>query len=326
MNKDLVSIIIPVYNVEKYINKCVDSCLKQTYENIEIILINDGATDNSPAILDELKKIDKRIKVFHKENGGVSSARNLGIEKSLGKYITFLDADDYLSNDFVDYMVNLLENNNSDFALSTNCFTSINQNQLSEKIEILNSLETVSLLLSQKIEVGCWNKLYKAEIIKNNNMRFLTELFYGEGLYFINTYAQFCKKVTVGKKRVYYYRKNNLDSATTKFKYENFVNGEKSLNKIHNELKKTTKDIERTWKMHYCLFCINAIVGILNNKEYNSKLNDWKNKINIYFFDMIFDFNVPLKFKIKLFILNLFPKLLTIRSKKKASKKIEESI
>ena len=96
MEKDLISIIIPVYNVEKYLKECVDSVRKQTYKNLEIILIDDGSKDNSGKLCDELAKEDNRIKVIHKENGGLSDARNVGIENATGEYIQFIDSDDFV--------------------------------------------------------------------------------------------------------------------------------------------------------------------------------------------------------------------------------------
>ncbi|MCH5320896.1 MAG: glycosyltransferase, partial [Eubacterium sp.] len=96
MNSQKVSIIVPVYNVEKYLNRCVESIVKQTYTNLEIILVDDGSPDNCPAMCDAWAERDSRIKVIHKENGGVSSARNIGIDNADGDYISFVDSDDYV--------------------------------------------------------------------------------------------------------------------------------------------------------------------------------------------------------------------------------------
>ena len=110
MNKqDLISVIVPVYNVENYLKRCLDSIINQTYQNIEIILIDDGSTDNSGNLCEDYKKIDNRIKVVHKTNGGLSDARNTGIKKAKGKYITFVDSDDYVEYDYVEYLYNLIK-------------------------------------------------------------------------------------------------------------------------------------------------------------------------------------------------------------------------
>ncbi|WP_206407315.1 glycosyltransferase family 2 protein [Massilimicrobiota sp. An105] len=120
MNDCKISIIIPVYNVESYIKRCVDSIINQTYKNIEIILVDDGSRDKSGDICDELAKTDTRIKVLHKNNGGLSEARNFGVECSTGEFITFIDSDDYVSHDYIEYLYSLVFNCNADIA--TICF------------------------------------------------------------------------------------------------------------------------------------------------------------------------------------------------------------
>ena len=97
--KEQISIVVPVYNVEQYLEKCVNSIINQTYKNLEIILVDDGATDSSGNMCDELAKSDNRIKVYHKENGGLSDARNYGVERATGEYIGFVDSDDYIDSE-----------------------------------------------------------------------------------------------------------------------------------------------------------------------------------------------------------------------------------
>ena len=100
-----ISIVIPVYNVEKYVSKCLQSVVNQTYRNLEIIIVNDGSTDNSVEIVKKYKKIDQRIKLINKENGGLSSARNAGISLVTGQYVTFIASDDWISSNYTDEMV-----------------------------------------------------------------------------------------------------------------------------------------------------------------------------------------------------------------------------
>ena len=100
--KDIISIIVPVYNVEKYLDKCIDSIINQTYKNIEIILIDDGSTDQSSAICDKYSKLDKSIKVIHKKNGGISDARNEGTKITTGSYLMFIDSDDYIDSNMIE--------------------------------------------------------------------------------------------------------------------------------------------------------------------------------------------------------------------------------
>ena len=114
MDDNLISIIIPVYNVEKYLKKCINSVINQSHKNLEIILIDDGSTDKSGIILDEYAKIDERIKVYHKKNGGLSSARNYGIKRSNGNYICFIDSDDFISKYMIENLLNNLLKTQSD--------------------------------------------------------------------------------------------------------------------------------------------------------------------------------------------------------------------
>ena len=142
MKNDMISIIIPIYNVEKYLEKCLDSILNQTYKNLEIILIDDGSTDNSPNICNSYCEKDKRIKIIHKNNEGVSSARNKGIELSKGKYIVFIDSDDYVSNEHIEVLYDCIISNNVDLVIS-------NLIDISEDGIILNNEEKESFLMNK---------------------------------------------------------------------------------------------------------------------------------------------------------------------------------
>ena len=111
---ELISIIVPVYNVEQFLARCIDSIRAQTYRNIEILLIDDGSTDNSGRVCDEYAKQDGRIKVYHKPNGGVSSARNYGLDRATGKYIGFVDSDDFIAPDMYEYLIQLIKDTNAE--------------------------------------------------------------------------------------------------------------------------------------------------------------------------------------------------------------------
>lgn len=117
MENDLISVIVPIYNMEKYLNKCVDSILNQTYSNLEIILVDDGSTDLSPKICDEYLKLDDRIKVFHKKNGGLSDAKNFGLKKANGKYVGFVDSDDWIDKNMYEEMYYKLKNTKSNIVI-----------------------------------------------------------------------------------------------------------------------------------------------------------------------------------------------------------------
>ena len=174
--EDLISVIIPVYNVEKYIKRCLDSVIKQTYSKLEIILVDDGSTDNSGEICDEYAKKDERVIVIHKTNGGLSDARNKGIEKAKGKYIGFVDSDDWISEN----MYEALYNNAVKYGADISCCDfirtrddneKIDRKKFDNKINIYNLDEYMKIFFkigTQQCVYYAWNKLYKREIIQND--------------------------------------------------------------------------------------------------------------------------------------------------------------
>lgn len=174
-----VSIIIPVYNVEKYINRCVDSIINQTYKNIEIILVDDGSTDSSKEICDNYK-VDNRVVVIHKRNGGLSSARNEGIKNANGDYIMFVDSDDYSEPNYVETMFNTIKELNSDLVVCGYYIEYVKQKITKEiKPESQNKVHDDSNLKESIYNLqmsGCfdvvWNKLYRKEILSKNSIVF----------------------------------------------------------------------------------------------------------------------------------------------------------
>ena len=178
----LISIIIPVYNSKKYIEKCIDSLINQSYKNIEIIIIDDGSRDKSPSICRKLSKKDKRIKVFSKMNGGTSSARNYGIKKSTGDYITFIDNDDYWDDkESLKRIVKQLKESNADILLFNSKNYYMNTNKISTRTinlkrnEIINKdrNEALKIILENGVYArAVWTKMIKSSLIKNNNIVF----------------------------------------------------------------------------------------------------------------------------------------------------------
>lgn len=167
----LISIIVPVYNVEQYLEKCITTIINQTYKNLEIILVDDGSKDSSGKICDDFSKKDNRIKVIHKTNGGLSDARNHGLRIAKGDYIGFVDSDDYIAEDMFETLYNLMENNNSDISIVS--FYEMYNNKLigvrdSKKLENFDKLEAIKeLLIDTKIQSYAWNKLFKKELFEN---------------------------------------------------------------------------------------------------------------------------------------------------------------
>lgn len=205
-----ISVIVPVYNVEKYLHRCIDSILIQSFTDFELLLIDDGSPDNCGAICDEYAAKDARVRVFHKKNGGVSSARNLGLDSACGKYIVFIDSDDYVSNDYLEELLSYRKGTNSDLIA------------ISRKLDALNSKVTLSrekytLLFSlYKFYKSCppWGKLYCRDIIEQYNLRFNTQVHLGEDVMFVLTYLLETQKITLISSDKYFYEVERPDSLT----------------------------------------------------------------------------------------------------------------
>lgn len=204
--KALISLIIPVYKVEKYLEKCIQSVINQTYENLQIILVDDGSPDNCGKICDEYAKKDHRIEVIHKSNGGLSDARNKGLEIAKGEYIGFVDSDDYIEADMYEVLYNLLKQYNADVSICN--FYTVSQGKISIKnadngINEYNRIEILKeILLDKNVQSYAWNKLYKKELFD--------EIKYPIGKKYEDIGTTFyllekCNKVVVTGKSEYYY-------------------------------------------------------------------------------------------------------------------------
>ena len=163
----LISVIVPIYNVEKYLTKCIESIINQTYKNLEIILVDDGSPDKSPIICDEYAKKDNRIKVIHKKNGGLSDARNYGMSLATGEYISFIDSDDYIDEEMYEKMIFELINNDSDIVSCAinNVYSDRVESSYIEERVYDTELALKNLILGRDLNQTVWNKLYKKDVI-----------------------------------------------------------------------------------------------------------------------------------------------------------------
>ncbi len=168
----LISVIVPIYNVEKYLARCVDSIVNQTYKNLEIILVDDGSPDRCPQMCDDYAEKDSRIKVVHKKNGGLSDARNAGMAVATGEYISFIDSDDYVSDDFFECLLDVMNKENSDIAeCSVVKFYDDNRfDEISDDLSVktYDTQDAISALIAENpFHQHVWNKLYKTELVKD---------------------------------------------------------------------------------------------------------------------------------------------------------------
>lgn len=310
-----VSIIIPIYNAEKNIKACIDSILIQTYNNLEIICVNDGSSDKSQDILEKYKSDDKRIKVINKKNTGVSDTRNIGIEKSSGDYIMFIDADDYIEKNYIESMISVVEKYNCEEVISG--YTEINQekkvtktiyNNSKKVFDITYPKELSNVLLTHEYN-PCWKQLISKKILDENSIKFDKNIKYGEDMLFsLECYTK-SKKTMYIKNYGYNYLIND-DGVMRKKDL-------KSLNKFYDDNKKTTEIIlkkhnlnkEDKQKLYYkTLNTFNKISTKIiqsseNAKDAKKTILKARNRYNIIFNDYKIKKYGTTKEKVLLFML-----------------------
>lgn len=308
----MISIIVPIYNVEKYLPKCIESIINQTYTDLEILLIDDGSTDNSGLICDKYASIDNRIKVIHKKNGGVSSARNIGLNEANGNYIAFVDSDDYIEKNMYEKMISIINKYNVDIV-------SCNYNHVNEKIEpffkldkdeyINNKTKLIEDIFQYKnYDMILFNKLYKKYIWKN--IRFPLGINLAEDLMMLyptinlaNTF--YCLKETLYNKVT---RENGL---TNSKKINDYINNVLAYEDFLLKVKQNkTLDYKRIYKScseglfrHYKHLL--DYLYIYNNTKYETLKKEIEYKlINMYNQGMLSEKNQK-----KIFLLKLNTKL-----------------
>ena len=209
----LISIIVPVYNVKEFLVECIESLIAQTYENLEIIIVDDGSTDGSSELCDKLKYKDKRIVVIHQKNGGLSAARNSGLKIAEGEYVAFVDSDDSANPSFIKVLFRAAKTHNSDIVVC-----GYDDNFPKEKT-LTGKEATINLLLAQEnIDILAWNKLYKKALFTDNHIKYPTGKIHEDNL---TTYKLYSKsnKVSFISESLYNYRKRK-GSITNKDKKE----------------------------------------------------------------------------------------------------------
>lgn len=257
-----VSVIIPVYKVEKYIHKCVDSVLNQTYKNLEVILVDDGSPDNCPSICDEYAQNDERVRVFHKENGGLSSARNLGLKNMTGEYVNFIDSDDYIELPMIEAMLDKLTKENGDVAI---CLEKRDNEILFEKDIYKNILE-------DKIGSQIWRYLFRSDIFQDG-IRFPIGRFVEDVA--VLDKLLYKKKIVYVPERFYNYYFDNQEniSNASKNKYKNTVDraiafsGRYEWMKDKSDIEEESKQIILAKSVGFCLATFCRYKRVDYNKE-----------------------------------------------------------
>ena len=213
-----ISIIVPVYNAEKYLSQCLDSILNQTFKDFECICIDDGSTDTSLTILQKYANIDSRIKIINQENKGVSSARNIGIKNSLGQYLLFVDSDDWLTEDCLDKTFNKIKNTSADVVQFNYKFYYSKEEKYESKTilesEKIKKEDTISSVLQKSYEGPVWRRIYKKDVLLKNNLLFYEGRSSSEDGVFSAILFLYTKNIVYVQDELYIYRKQISSSLT----------------------------------------------------------------------------------------------------------------
>lgn len=280
--KPLVSVIVPVYNVEKYIDRCVNSIIQQSYENLEIILIDDGSSDNTASLCDELALSDDRITVFHNTNHGPSFSRNFGLEKSIGEYITFIDSDDWIENDYVEKLIQPYYQEDIELTICPYYmdYPSYNLTIEADKRKLTQILNK-DLSYLYYLTMGPCCKMYKKSIIDKFSIRFPYNIAFSEDRVFNYMYMENCHNYMYIDKVLYHYchyKEGSLSQSRSMKSFEDAVRVLKLerefLNKI-NALHKNQIIFESAW---FYLGCFAKVTdGDNSYNGYKERFNKIRN-------------------------------------------------
>lgn len=275
---DKISVIVPVYKVYNYLEKCFNSIANQTYKNLEIILVDDGSPDDCGKLCDELALRDKRVKVIHKPNGGLSDARNRGIEEATGEFLSFVDSDDYIKEDMLEFLYNNIIKSNAD--IST-CGTYYIVNDTikvdSGRLEgLFDSKEAIKRsLYGPGSSLGVWNKLYKKDLF--SNIKFMVGKAY-EDAYIMPSLFMAAEKIYMSSEPKYYYLTTRPDSITTK------TFNEKSLDMI--KAFEYNRDLmSEKYPELYDIFTYRIYLALINTFKKIIATDDYKS--NVYFKELL---------------------------------------
>lgn len=309
-----VSVIIPIYNSEEYLSKCIESVLSQTYKNYELILINDGSTDGSKSICDDYANHYNQIKVFHRSNKGVSAARNFGIDVATGEYLCFVDSDDYIESIMLEELIKESQQGLCDLIISGIYFKRndgkswnniIGEFQMEGKKMIKDKLP---LLFNSYLLYNPVGKLYKASIIKDNNLKFTENVSFGEDPIFNCNFIKLVEQVKVVNKSYYNYVKHGGTSLSNRFNVEKYNNNKEmheSIYKLFSYYNIVNEEFISELKWRYSkeltdmIFSITRAENISNKTKTEFLKKIFRDKEYIFLNDYLEDVNGILLYLIK---------------------------
>lgn len=247
-----INVIVPVYNSEKTIKRCIDSILAQSFDDFDLLLIDDGSTDSSGMICDEYAQKDTRIRVFHKQNGGVSSARNFGLSKANGEWVTFVDSDDWVKEGFLQNMASHI-GNDVDLVISyANKYCKeevIKTKDYADKLIHTAGYSELFTKYDLKENSECWAKLYKMDVIKKNGIYFDEKIAFGEDSIFVYAFVSYSQNVAIAGRKYYSCQDTPLSLSKKKYGADiEYLGYNQIYNSIENLIKR--KNINDTNALH----------------------------------------------------------------------------
>lgn len=311
-----ISIIVPIYNVEKYLRRCVNSILEQEFEEFELILVNDGSPDNCGEICNEYSLIDNRVKVIHKKNGGLSSARNAGLNIARGEFVGFVDSDDWINIKMYKILYELCIKYNCDISeccyKKTNKYVSVIEDDKEYDIKVLNNIEALEAMYKDEFygSTVTWNKLYKKSLFHNisfpegklNEDQFTTHKLYYES-----------KSIVCINRQLYYYYQSEQSIMRSKFSMKK-LDAIEALEETRSFFKTKHLDDLVLWHDTLYSFILIKYYYILKNegRQYDHIRKKIKHKYKKLSYEFLNNPNINKKSKALLFIFKVSPKLYSI--------------
>lgn len=305
MKKSLISVIIPVYNVEEYLENCIQSVLNQTYTYIEVVMVDDGSTDRSGVLCDKIAESDKRVVVLHKENGGLSSARNSGLENSIGEFVFFVDSDDSIDVNTLKTMVDAQQSKDYDLVICGHQNVDRDEDINEYSGEIIQykelSYDDIWEEVFGKLNNAVWNKMYKRELI--GNLRFQDQIIHGEDLLFNLAYIKRCNLALSVSFPFYHYYNRPGSITNSGFSEKRF-----------DEIKVKDKALEIVLKDYPIQgnnakkYCFRARMNVMRSlysasleKEYSRQVSECKKVTREYYLEIAGDLHLKERIEYYLF-------------------------
>lgn len=339
-NEEKVSVIIPVYNVEMYLEKCIDSVINQIYKNIEIIIVNDGSTDNCEKIIKRYRNIDNRIIYVKQGNNGLSSARNAGIKIATGEYVCFIDSDDWVSNKFVSNMIKTIKDNKSDIVICnmeyiySNGRKKGNVPQINEHNTVSNIEGLKDLFNGEKFKFHAQNKLYRRRLFKENNIQFPEKMVYED---VFTTYKLFYKAKTISylDEKLYYYLQSRPGSILQTEFNEKRWDILKALDEIGMFINNKEIDLKEEFK-HLVVINIISLVnyispiyyslGLETKKRYKSIIYNSYSRYNLEGYLQSKNISIVEKVRYSMILKNMYIYIFLLKNLKKLVELCKEKI